>query len=275
MSGYRVTTERYGTKRSGQMVLVFVTETMDSRVWIKEDRQEAPESARVPVIKLNHMLYFRTGIYPYSVMTSIFSPVHGIVDRERFAPVKIAFSAQEWCGHVYHQLRPTAQGFKSEIRSYFYSEGDREASVETAAGTLYEDALLIQLRELDGPFADGAESWSGQLVPTVWGARKVHKPLAPVAATIRRSEAEVDGQAVRRFVLEHSGATRTFDIEKAAPHRVLRWTDSRGEEAVLLKTARLAYWKLNHAGEESYLEQIGLAPTGGAGFEPVKPASTP
>jgi hypothetical protein len=256
LSGYTISTSRYGALRQGTLVLIFVTEPMDRRIWVKDDAGDVPQADRVNVMKLNAVLKFQTGIYPYSVMTSTFAPVDSAAG-ERFAPAKVVLSAQEWCGSVYQKLLVRNASFAGEIRSYFHAEGDQEREVATPPGTLYEDALLIQLRELDGPFASGRD-WSGMLVPSLWSSRKAHTPLGPVAATIRRAAATRDGIPVQRFTLAYAGTTRTIDIEKAPPHRVLGWTASDGEVARLLKTARLPYWQLHGPGDEKYLAQLGL-----------------
>jgi len=256
LSGYAVTTSRYGAPRTGTIALIYVTEPMDRRVWIKDDAGDVPPAERVNVLKLNNVLKFQAGIYPYSVMTSVFAPVDGGVG-ERFAPAKIVMGAQEWCGQVYQKVIPGALGFAEELRSYFHADGERNATVKAPAGTLYEDALLIQLRELDGPFAGGG-NWSGTIVPSLWVQRKKHAAPAPVAATIKRESASRDGVPVSRFTLAYEGTSVTYDIEKAAPHRVLGWKSKDGEDAKLLKTTRLPYWQLNAPGDEKYLEQLGL-----------------
>ena len=256
LSGYRVTTRRYGAPRDGTLVLIFVTEPMDRRVWIKDDAGDVPAADRVNVMKMNAALKFQTGIYPYSVMTSVFAPVDGAAP-ERFAPAKIAMTAQEWCGSVYQRLIVRPGSFDGEIRSYFHAEGDRDATVTTPIGTVYEDALLVQLRELDGPFA-GGKDWSGSIVPSLWTARKGHTPPQPVTATVRRENASRDGVPVTRFKVAYAGVTKTIDVEKAAPRRVLGWTTTDGETASILKTARLPYWQLHGPGDEKYLAQLGL-----------------
>jgi hypothetical protein len=229
---------------------------LDRQTWIKDD--DARKGRRTEVLKLNHALNFRTGIYPYSVMTSVFAPLDG-QGRERFAPAKISLTAQEWCGHVFQQIHPKGTRFHNMGHSYFAGEGDHRETVPTRALALYEDALWIQLRELDGPFASGG-NWSGDLVPSLWTARKRHRPLRPMQATIRRANAERGGVAVTRFTVTYGGASRTFDVERAFPRRVLGWSTSAGERAELLKTARLTYWRLNKPGDESYLAQLGLEP---------------
>lgn len=258
MSGYRATVSRYGELRPAEVVLVYVTEPMSRRTWIKDD--DAPAADRVNVLKLNASLRFQTGVYPYSVLTSVFAPV----DRWRpqaFSPVKITLSVQEWCGHVFHGVWPGDDRLVSQIFSYFASEGEAREELPTPAGALYEDALLIQLRELDGPFANGAD-WRGSLLPSLWATRRAHHPLRPVDATITRARADLDGAPVSRFTLAYGGATRTFDVEVAEPHRVLAWHGSDGEDARLLRTERLAYWRLNHNGDERHREELGLPAQG-------------
>jgi hypothetical protein len=271
LSAYEIVTPRYGEPRDGHVVLVYVTEEMNKQTLIKDDTGDVPPENKEVVLKLNHTMNFRTGIYPYSVMTSVFSPV-GSSGRERFAPAKISFTAQEWCGHVFQMVTPRIDAFDNTIRSYFSWEGDRDETIETMPFTLYEDALYIQLRELDGPFEGGGD-WSGRLVPSLWTRRMTHMPLRPVDATITREEAERDGAAITRFTLRYEVASpgpdgeirqvplwRRFDVETANPHRILAWETSSGERAQILGSTRLPYWQLNANGDERYLAELGLDP---------------
>jgi hypothetical protein len=256
INSYRITTLRYGAKREGHAALVFVTEPLNRETLIKDDSGEVPPKQRLQVLKLNHMLKFTTGIYPYSVMTSVFAPVadYGL---PRFTPAKVAFSVQEWCGHVYQQIRPGRKVVGSSIRSYFSSEGERDRAFEVPSDVLYEDALLIQLRGLDGAF-NGGQPWSGHLVPSLWRTRKAHLPLAAVAATIDRTEGIRAEKPTWRFELRFGEVTKTYEIEKVYPHRVLGWSQSDGEEAALLESVRLPYWQLNKVGDERFRRQLGL-----------------
>lgn len=268
LAAYDVTMPRYGEPRDGQVVLVYVTEEMNKETLIKDDTGRVPPEQKEVVLKLNHTLKFQTGIYPYSVMTSVFSPV-GSSGRERFAPVKISFTSQEWCGHVFQVIEPEVDRFANSIRSYFSIEGDRDEVLETAPFTLYEDALYIQLRELDGPFEGGGD-WSGQLVPSLWARRTAHVPLRPVAATITRADSTRDGRPVTLFTLAYllgSGARarnfwRRFELDKEYPHRLLGWETSAGERAAVKGVTRLPYWQLNAEGDESFLTELGLSPAG-------------
>lgn len=258
LSGYRIETPRYGEKREGHVALIYVTEALDRRTLVKDDTGSVPEPERLHVIKLNHTLKFQTGIYPYSVMTSVFAPVadYGL---ERFFPAKISFTAQEWCGHVFQQLKPLKGRLWSSLASYFSTEGEAETLMDVSGEALYEDALLIQLRELDGPF-NGGKDWTGQLVPGLWRTRRAHVPLTPVSARITRGTGERKGKPVNRFVLTFGDVERTYDVERETPRRVLAWSESDGERAELLKTARLPYWQLNRPGDERHRQALGLDP---------------
>jgi len=277
LSGYRMTVQRYGQPREAELHLTYVTEPHDRRTWIKDDDVEDPH--RVNVMKLNLNLEFLTGIYPYSVMTSTFAPV----DRYRtepFAPVRIVHAVQEWCGAYSHLVWPGSEGFRSLRLSYFAQEGERLSQVEAGEGAIYEDALLVQLRELDGPFAGGGD-WEGMLVPELWRLRTAHRGVDPVPARITREEARRDTAAgevpITRFTLEAGDYRRVFDVERDEPRRILGWTTSTGEEAELLATRRLAYWGLNALGDESYREELGLSPRGSLppGAEPVPAGGCP
>ena len=291
LSGYRMVVDRYGAPREAELALIYVTEPHDRRTWIKDDRVEDPH--RVNVMKLNQNMAFLTGTYPYSVMTSTFAPV----DRYReepFSPVRIVHSVQEWCGAYSHLVWPGPDRYRSLRLSYFAHEGERIRQVETDGPLLYEDALLVQLRELDGPFAGGGD-WEGMLLAELWRLRTGHRGTDPVPARITREEAtrtvegldrvEGTGEAVAgggespvevpvtRFTLRAGEYERVFDVERDAPRRILGWTTSTGEEAQLLATERLAYWELNRPGDESWRQALGLSLRGivppGAGGAPA------
>ena len=254
LSGYRVTLSRYGELREAQLSLIYVTEPHDRRTWIKDDDAEEPN--RVEVLKLIRSMQFMTGIYPYFVMGSTFSPVDAW-GGERFHPVRINLDMQEWCGSVTHRVFPGRERVRSIRLSYFEDEGETRSELDIGEGTLYEDALLIQLRELDGPFHDGAD-WEGPLLRELWSLRTGHRAIQPVQARITRTDATRGGVPVTHFRLEAGAYWRTYDVEVVSPRRVLGWETSTGETAEILQTERLAYWGLNQPGDERYRKSLGL-----------------
>lgn len=254
LNSYRAVIPRYGEARDAELVLIYVTEPMDRRTWIKDDDVRGDD--RVGVLKLNVSLKFTTGVYPYSVFTSVFSP-YGDWGRERFSPVKITLTAQEWCGHVFHGIWPGEDRFTSQLLSYFAQEGETRTEVPTARGALYEDALMIQLRELDGPFAGGGD-WRGELVPSLWRTRRRHRGGGPEPATITRERATVDGVEANRFTLRYGDIERVFDVEAGGAHRLLGWRTRDGETARLERSVRMPYWRLNHNADLPQRAALGL-----------------
>lgn len=271
MNSYRATMSRYGEPREGELVLIYVTEPHDRRSWIKDDRVDSPH--RVEVMKLNVSLDFLTGIYPYSVMTSVFSPVDdwGV---ERFQPVKIGHTVQEWCGHYLHQVWSGREALRSLRMSYFPSDGEGITEMDVRPGTLYEDALLIQLRELDGPFADGGD-WEGWIVPSLWTVRRGAATPEPGRGTITRDElrAESDaGAPVTRFTLRYHDYRREYDVESEPPGKILGWRTSLGDTVRLAESLRSPYWTENDPDGRRLRVELGLSPTS-SGVPPVAGAS--
>lgn len=257
VSVYRGQIARYGELREAQATLIFVTEPHDRRTWIKDDAVD--DEHRVEVLKLNHLLDFQTGVYPYRVMSSVFAPVdHWDAERERHAPVKITLGVQEWCGQVFHALWPGRSQYLSRLSSYFNSEGDQEELVEIEMGALYADALPLHVRELDGPFLEGASTWTGPMVVPLWQARVEHQPLSVVLATITRSTVERDGQALTRFDVTWPGGARFFEVEREVPRGIVRFGAGDGSTFERVGHRRLPYWQLNGSGDERVRQELGL-----------------
>jgi len=260
MNGYRLTEPRYGAKRSGTAVLIFVTEDMSDSLRVKADPGKHPKADVYPVMKLNAIRHFQTGIYDYKVMTSTFARV-----APGWPVAKVAFSSQEWCGLVYHQLLPRGSRIEGVFHSYFDGEAAGQEDLALPAGGVFEDALPMALRSWLGPYVGPGESRTVAFLPSLLKARLEHVPLVWGRATITRSGAarsiEVPagsfiGQAWTVAVAR--GPTLTFQIEASSPYRLLGWSSDNGEAAVLLGSTRLAYWKLRAPGGEKYLKDLGL-----------------
>jgi hypothetical protein len=99
----------------------FVTEDFSKSKQVKLDRPEAAGADRLPVLKLNLVKKFNTGIYPYSLMLSVFSPVD--ISASTHA-VKTVASVQEWCGMTFTQINNKNGKYETTWNSYFESEGD-------------------------------------------------------------------------------------------------------------------------------------------------------
>jgi hypothetical protein len=260
MGGYRLNQPRYGATRTGSAVLIFVTEDFSDSIRVKADPGKHPAPDVYPVMKLNVVRHFQTGIYDYNVLTSIFA---------RVAPgwplAKISFSSQEWCGHVYHQILPRGGRVGGLFHSYFDGEADGKDDLPLPEGGVFEDTLPILLRGWNGEYLKAGESRTVPFLSSLFQSRLAHKPLAWGKATISRAAAATDlrvpagaFKVVTWTVAQEGGARVTYAFEAAPPHRLIRWSSDAGEDAVLLGSSRLSYWKLNGPEGEKYLKEIGL-----------------
>ncbi len=255
LSGYDLTYPRYGQLRNGIAVTIFVSETFSNQLRVKADDGKHPPSDQFPVMKLNLIQDFQTGIYDYNNMTSTFAALTTVNGRPVGSPTKISFSEQEWCGHIYHQLLFDATAVRSQSHSYFDGEADQDKQLSYPADGVTEDQLPLWARGMASPALATGEKREVMLLPSLQAARHAHKPLAWKRATLSRTSA---GNNTEIYSAKFEGFERKFTVEKAAPHRILRWETSAGEHAELLKSTRLKYWQMNQEGGEAALAQLGL-----------------
>lgn len=274
VAGYDLVTPRYGAERRGTAVAIFVTEPFSETALVKSDAGRG--GGVFQVMKLNLMQDFPTGIYDYHLMTSAFvalEPVAGAAGgavRPAGAPVKVSFSAQEWCGHVYQQALFRRDRVEQTLHSYFEGEADAESILPARPGGVSEDALLLWARGLAYPAVAAGKSVTVPLLTGLERARLAHVDAVWDEVELSRSSetrelivpagtfevAEVRA-AIRGPAGERSWA---FQVEAAPPHRIVAWETSDGERAELRGSDRLAYWKLNGPGGEEHLERLGLEP---------------
>jgi hypothetical protein len=264
VSSYRVVVPRYGELREGYSVLVFVTEDISRATRIKDDSGKLPASDRVPVLKLNRVVKFTTGLYDYSIMTSTFSGVNAELGRNPFEPLKISFSAQEWCGHVMQILIPQRDQAELTLHSYFQSEGDQKRNIKLPANAAYEDNLPIWIRELNGEVMPAGQRRNLQIFPSSWISRASHQQADFQTGWIMKEAGETmnasNGEAPTwRWTWQIGNRKETYWVEKNYPHRILKWNSSDGNKGEIIKTLRLPYWQLHNNADSPYREQLGLS----------------
>lgn len=251
VSSYQLSQARYGELREGTAALIFVTEPFDPVKQVKADR---PDSTSVSVLKLNRTRKFLTGIYPYSIMSSIFYPVG---DNQH--ALKLSTSVQEWCGHVYTQLN-NRESFEITSHSYFESEGEQQVSLSKK---ILEDELWTRLR-ID---PEGLPRGNHELLPSLEFLRLRHQPFQAYAATLTLSE---PGE-VRTYTITYPALNRTLQIhfQGSFPYTIRGWTESYpsgfGADApVLTSTAQLKktiitpYWRQNANADLNLRDSLGL-----------------
>jgi len=263
ISSYRLIEKRYGEFREGMRVMVVVTEPMDLRTHIKPDNK-IPEKNKIRVIKLNDIRNFTTGIYDYSVMTSVFAAVENKNEIPQTATMKVSFSAQEWCGMVFERLVRNDSTYNGNLYSYFESDGEKTYSYPHRNGSVEtEDNLWLIIRELHGPILKPGESMTVKVIPSMWSRRKKHTAIQITDATIMKGRKQTKVTNIGKldaipFTWEIEGAKTEVWVEHAYPHRILSWTEPDGTNGTIIASQREPYWKQHSNGHLTIRKKFEL-----------------
>ena len=266
LTSYDLTQARYGELHKGEAVLVFVTEDFSRKKQVKLDNPAATPADKQPVLKLNFNKKFNTGVYPYSIVTSTFTPLD--LSQDAHTP-KVSMSMQEWCGHVFTQLNLQGNRYHVSQKSYFESEGDNETQLPA---TLLEDELWTRIRLNPAALPTGRV----QLVPGTAFCRMQHVPLRAEAATLSLKAASPQPGspvAAQAYTVAYEGPKQHSLIiffEQAFPHRILGWEESYldgpGTAQPRLLTTRatrrrsilLDYWRTHNNADAAWRDSLGL-----------------
>ncbi|MDF2158436.1 hypothetical protein [Algoriphagus sp. CAU 1675] len=243
---------RYGEERSGQAVMIFVTEDFSKRKQVKVDQPENAGKDAKKALKLNMTREFVTGVYPYHTMLSIFTPV-----TEEVNSLKITSSVTEWCGQAFTQLNWKNNAYQGQLFSYFESEGDQQIKIDAKA----EDELfnLIRLNPDLLPTGDV------RLIPGLTFQRLSHIPLKAERATVSVNDLG-SNQSEVEVAYKEIGRTLTIRFEKFFPYEILFWQEgyTREDGKVELTTATrssmqmMDYWNKNGKEFEPLRKELGL-----------------
>lgn len=237
ITSYSLMQERYGEIREGTAVNIFVTEDFlpDAQVKANNASEE-----NISVMKLNQMKNFNTGIYPYSIMTSTFSP---IATKEH--PLKITNSVQEWCGQVYMQLN-NRENFEIESHSYFQGEADQKLSLPK---TYLENELwnLIRINPEELPTGDV------MIIPSFEYLRLRHKEIKEHNAFASLKQ----GDSITIYTLNYPDLQRQLMLffSSTFPYEIEKWEEVNAADqndtlrlkttATKLKRIKSDYWTKN------------------------------
>ena len=271
LDGYRYTVTRYGQLRRGQCTAIYVTEPFSRSKRVKVDDAARNPNDTFDVLKLNLVRDFQTGIYDYNTMTSLF------VRSDDLEPVKASFASMEWCGNVYEELRVDPGLVGQRLSSYFEDESTRQ-DVRRPKDGLLEEELYIRLRGLYGDYLAPGQAKTVPFLMSAFRRRLTHQPLRWTSARIERAPAPrgvrvpAGGFSTVVYTVKiQDGPEGLFFVDRAYPHRVVRWewrqVTGRGrwgadsnDSGELMGSARMSYWKLHGEGDESYLRRLGLRP---------------
>ena len=237
ITSYQLMQERYGEIREGTAVTIFVTEDFlpDAQVKANEYSEK-----NIPVLKLNQMKHFNTGIYPYSIMSSTFNPI-----SHSGHAIKVSTSVQEWCGQIYMQLNNRKE-FEIESHSYFEGEADQKFNL---AKTWLENEIwnIIRLNPEELPTGDL------MMVPSFEYLRLQHREVREHSAfaTIKQ------GDFTTVYTINYPDLQRqlVLSFKNRFPHEIEKWEEINAAKqndtlrlrtsAIKMKRMKTEYWKQN------------------------------
>ena len=257
LSSYSLEQARYGEIHSGEVVLIFVTEDLDADTQIKLDDPNDKNKTGVKVLKLNQMREFNTGIYNYNLMLSVFTPLE--IDKYPNT-LKVALSAQEWCGTTYAQLNFTGTNYVNNYFSYF----EKAQHGKTEFNKVFvEDEIWNRIRINPDSLPIGE-------LAMFMGY--IHSNLNLKKFVVAEATANLTKNAERwEYEVKYTNPQKTLSItfESNFPHKILGWEESYTSgwgskakklttRAKLKQTIMKPYWKLNSTKDEHLRQQLHL-----------------
>ncbi|MCP4267688.1 MAG: septum formation inhibitor Maf [Candidatus Brocadiaceae bacterium] len=254
---------RYGEIHPGHAVLIFVTEPFLPDKQVKADYDESRKKS-IPVLKLNFIKKFNTGIYDYSMMKSVFTPISS-EDNLSKKTLKVSTTRQDWCGHVYLQYNLEDDQYKVMQYSYFEKEGDRPVNIPSVC---LEDEIWTRIRIAPGTLPLGEiEMIPGSFYTTL---RMVRIGREKAIAKLTNFE-DGDRGLVFQYTVTYPSLNRTLSIRfnKNFPYDILSWSESyqsgTGGNMKMLTTkahrthaVMIDYWNKNKPTDIELREMLGL-----------------
>lgn len=264
ISRFELEQARYGEIHKGDALMIFVTEDFRTDIQVKLDNEVNKDKA-INVMKLNFVREFPTGIYDYSAMTSIFTPIEGY-KTERC--LKITNSVQEWCGHVFTQLN-WQDGKKYNAKSFSYFEADGDKTFELKADYLEDEIWnIIRMNPKNLPLG------KVNIVTSTLYSRLGHWSLRPIEADALLSVydgEEFEGEELMEYELIYPEHARNLKIfyENVPPYKIQGFQETykapfwAGGEKMTTTAKRThtilsEYWNEYSLKDRALREKLGL-----------------
>lgn len=261
LTSFELQQARYGEIHSGEAVLVFVTEPFSRSKQVKLDNWRDESSDNVSVMKLNFAKKFLTGIYPYSMMSSTFTPIS--TDKHPDI-LKVTTTSQEWCGHTFMQLNLEDRNYRLRGFSYFESEGDIDSKVPKV---ILEDEIWTRIRFNPKNLPAG----NINILPASFYLRLRHqeaKPQKAKALLQEMSTSEFSSEAHSKYSLEYDNRSLSIYFTNDFPFQILGWEETylsgfgKPEQltttAKRINTIKSAYWGQNSNADREIRKKLGL-----------------
>lgn len=267
ITSYKLQQARYGEMHEGSAVTIFVTEDFSASKQVKLDNPQSAGNDAVKVLKLNLTKKFNTGIYPYSMMLSVFKPIN--TDKWKHL-LKLTASSQEWCGHTFTQINTGKDNYKAKLYSYFESEGDLEKDLPLV---WMEDEIWTQLRINPS----GLQTGNVKMIPGILQQRLLHSNLQSEEATASLNKISESvpwlgtDKKLMSYSVQYQSQQRTLTIyfNENFPYEIVGWEESYPDgfgknkqtlttRAVKNKALIIDYWNHNKNADLILRDSLGL-----------------
>lgn len=257
---YQLSQARYGEMHNGKCVMIFVTEPFSKSKQVKLDNPDKAGKGNISVLKLNKIKRFETGIYDYSMMSSVFTPVD---IKKHPHTLKVTTTSQDWCGHTFTQLNLKPEQYQARLYSYFESEGDQNLTLEK---TYLEDEIWNLIRINPDTLPKG----NFKMIQGTMAQRLRHTKLSnnKVNGTLTEKSAQPD---ILVYKIDYLNDQRTLTIrfKKEFPHEIVSWEDTYisgfGDDkqkmttkAIKDKRIKTDYWKKNKNEYADFRKKLNL-----------------
>lgn len=262
ISRFNLEQARYGEIHKGEAVFIFVHEPFLPKTQVKYDGISTEEEA-ITVLKLISTRNFFTGLYPYSIMTTVFTPVF----TENNTPLKITTSSQDWCGQSYMQINNRGGGYDVEGYSYFQSEGDRDFKLD---GAFLEDEIWNRIRINPESLPVGEI----EIVPSTKFIKLSLQDIEPQKASagiVKMEDKRYPGISLTKYDIDYLATDRKIQImfESEFPHRILEWKEKQKDKhngsgylttkATYANELFIDYWNHSSIADSTYRQELKLS----------------
>ena len=247
ITAYTLEQSQYGAPRKGDAVLIYVTEDFNPNTQVKAERRS---KETVSVLKLNATKRFYTGIYPYNIMQSTFSPIN----TQEHA-LKTSVSIQEWCGHVYAQIN-NREELEYSSHSYFENEADQQIRLPKV---FMENDLwnLIRINPLELP------TGNFKAIPSLESIKLMHlnKKVLEVSADMHEEK------GFYHYTLRYPEIDRSLIIRfnQNFPFKIDGWKEivTKQNEKFITKAhsprqINIDYWNKNKNTDTQYRDSLQI-----------------
>ena len=261
LTSFTLEQARYGEIRMGTAVAVFVSEDFSKSKLVKLDHPNEHPNDKVKVLKFNMNKQFKTGIYDYALMQSVFTPF----DYDNYPnSLRVTTSNIEWCGQFLTRAELEGDSiYRVRYNSYFEGEENAEILLKK---NLLEDEIWNQIRMGPERLPQGVF----EIIPGILTQELVHHELKVEEAT----GTILHGGETNTYELNYTSIPRKLVItyEARFPYKILGWEETFqtvegwGMESKLMTTkatkisdTKLDYWERKYLKDEMLRKtELGL-----------------